>query len=42
MVQVGRKYKNLNIIDRTWNMNKHILKLHVMVHTNLHLNALTF
>ncbi len=42
MVQVGRKSKNLSIIDRTWNMNKHILKPHVMVHTNLHLNAITF
>lgn len=42
MVQARIKSKNLSIIDRTWNMNKHILKPHVMVHTNLHLNAITF
>ncbi len=41
MVQAKKKSKNLSIIDRTWNMNKHILKPHVMVHTNLHLNAIT-
>ncbi len=42
MVQVGKKSKNLSIIDRTWNVNKRILKLHVTMHTNLHLNVITF
>jgi hypothetical protein len=38
----NEKNQDLNIVDKTWSLDKHILKPFLMVHNNFYLNIVAF